>query len=166
MNIPKGFKSPAQWHREQIASKKKIDGLPSGVKMDLHAVRIPSRPSPKTESEWEKTAIHYSVTVTLNGVPFHCFYSLGSGHRWWDGRGTERPVDCEPLPADVLHSLIADASLFRDCTDVDDFAEQFCEGVKPSEVMRQWEECRKTDEFLTLAMGEHRQAVEEYFQDY
>lgn len=153
--------SKAEWWKRQQISRDKIKFLPGGIKVELHSVRVPRRPG--GESEWDKDSLHYSCAIIIEGEPFHCWYSMGSAHRW---QHAGKIHDCEPLAADVLYSLISEGASFRSYRDLDDFAAEMCEGLPPSKATEVYKSCRATDRYLSTALGDYREAVEEYFQDY
>lgn len=149
---------------------------PEAVKaiLDANNVKVNSlRVEPGDESNWKHA--RFSVNVQINGKPFQAFYSMGEGHqrifrakpdRRHESNWIEEVKYPDPERADVIYSLISDASLFEDSTDIDDFAANYCEGRKFSQVRESWEACEKTAKYLRLAFGGDFDAVREAFSDY
>lgn len=166
-----------EYKRREQAAEEKIKGIPGGLKVTVESVRIPRRPG-SDSSQWGKEAFHFSTTLTVyqnefdlspkfGGKSFTMTYSQGSGHCHVKGLGHYAEViPNKPFAADVLASLLSDASIYQTCNGVDDYAKQFCDGMEVTDILETYNQCRKELEFLQSALGKHFEAVQEYFSDY
>lgn len=66
----------------------------------------------------------------------------------------------QPTAADVLGSLLLDASTSRDSLDVDDYAANYCEGLKISETLRLYRQSLAAHKKITEFLGAHRERCE------
>lgn len=110
----------------------------------------------------------FSAVVTVgNASPHHATYSMGSGHKVYvEGTGSPKVYPI-PWAGDVLHSLLSDAGLYSESRDIDDFAANYCEGMKFSKVLKTWEECKRVADWLETAFTpEQLEEIREAFQDY
>lgn len=69
---------------------------------------------------------------------------------FYQGMGHKNP----PTAADVLLCLITDAECYDNATDLDDFAQDYCVGMKVSRVLAMYEACRKMSADIRVFLGD------------
>lgn len=149
----------------------RLDDLCGTENVTINAVRLPS------EREGKTGFLRFHVTLTYQGRTIETPYSMGQGHikvpasvalndRSVDGAAYVQKVLADPgrhngpLPtaADVLHSLISDASCYEDSSDLEDFAANFGGEIKSmadaKKIERSYMECGETAKKLKRFLGE------------
>lgn len=107
----------------------------------------------QTREGWGAGSVHWTCTLS---------YAPKSGAK---SRSITTPFSQDgpqgvPEVADVLYCLLSDASTVRDSMNIDDYAQQYCEGVKLSRVLSLWRSGKRMDAKLAKFLGEHRERCE------
>ena len=80
-------------------------------------------------------------------------------------KGTKKKVKCNfgqsvsdgntpPKIEEVLNCVVSDACLYDECSDIDDYARNYCEGMKISEINKSWKKLKKIRDDVWDFLGE------------
>lgn len=100
---------------------------------------------------------HYHCTFTRNGKRMHC--------DWWQSQvATESGR--EPSCADVMHSLLSDASCYEGEKDLDGFARNYCDGLGVAKTVACFNACKNRAKSVRRFWGQDYDKAQEAASQY
>ena len=101
-----------------------------GIKVEM--IRVGTDiPSWDKSRQWQR--YKYAVMISKGKISAQ-FPFWGSAVDWKN--------DKDPEPLEALRCYVSDALLYADSADLDDYADQYCEGMKVSETIESYNFCK------------------------